>query len=99
MRVASDTGQVLFTTTSADGTTQSNHAWKMGRQRLRCTIPGNFLAPGRYLITVTEPAGDYKHVRLNVVSFNVSEEHSLAARDARPGVVVPILDWTHEIVS
>jgi hypothetical protein len=96
LRVASDQGSPVFTSASTDEMPQLNAAWRMGRQRLRCRIPGNFLAPGRYLISVTEPAGDYEHFRPNIISFNVSEQNSLAARDGRPGVVAPILEWRSE---
>lgn len=96
LRVSSDQGSLVFTSASTDQMNQLNAAWRMGRQRLRCRIPGNFLAPGRYLISVTEPAGDYEHFRPNIISFNVSEQNSLAARDGRPGVVAPILEWRSE---
>jgi lipopolysaccharide transport system ATP-binding protein len=96
VRVASEMGEVLFTTTSADNLAQQVHEWTQGRHRFRCRIPANFLAPGVYQISVSEPRGGYDIVRDSVLSFTISEENSLSARDARPGRIAPLLEWTRE---
>jgi len=96
VRVAGETGETLFTTTSADNLVEHVHEWTQGRHRFRCRIPGNFLAPGVYHISVSEPRGGYDIVRDSVLSFTISEENSLSARDARQGRIAPLLEWTRE---
>jgi lipopolysaccharide transport system ATP-binding protein len=93
-RVANESGEILFTTTSADNLPQHAHDWRMGANRFRCRIPPDLLAPGVYHVSVTEPRGGYDIVRDNVLSFTVSEEGSLFGRDARAGRIAPVLAWT-----
>jgi lipopolysaccharide transport system ATP-binding protein len=94
--VASESGELLFTTTSADRLPQHAHEWTMGRNRLCCRIPPNLLMPGVYHVSVTHPRGGHEIVRDSLLSFTVSEEHSIAARDARGGRIAPLLEWTAE---
>jgi lipopolysaccharide transport system ATP-binding protein len=97
MRLSNDLGDLLFTSTSADPTERPAHDWALGPQQFICRIPPNLLMPGRYFITVTEPNGGYSIVRENVLTFSVTEEASLAARDQRQGKLAPILEWTLKI--
>jgi lipopolysaccharide transport system ATP-binding protein len=99
MRLTSDTGDLLLTSTSADPTGQLNHDWKRGRHQFRCRIPADFLMPGRYFVTITEPYGAYDIPRENVLTFTVTEEGSLAARDQRGGKISPMLQWTGVAIS
>lgn len=94
MRLSSDTGDLLLTSTSADSLGEMTHEWKRGRQQYRCRIPADFLMPGRYFVTITEPYGGHDIVRENVLTFAVTEEGSLAARDQRAGKIAPLLQWT-----
>jgi lipopolysaccharide transport system ATP-binding protein len=94
LRLMNDFGENLLTTTSADDTGTLSHHWKPGRQRFRVRIPGSLLAPGRYIVTITEPHGDHVIVRENVLTFSVTEEHSLMALDERQGKIAPMLEWT-----
>jgi lipopolysaccharide transport system ATP-binding protein len=94
MRLSNDLGDLLFTSTSADPTERPAHDWALGPQRYVCRIPADFLMPGRYFITVTEPYGTYDIVRENVLTFSVTEEESLVARDQRQGKIAPVLEWT-----
>jgi lipopolysaccharide transport system ATP-binding protein len=96
VRIAGDSGEILLTTTSADRLPMHSHDWTMGAHRFRCRIPPNLLIPGVYLVSVTEPRGTYNIVRDSVLSFTVSEENSLFARDARAGRIAPLLEWTME---
>jgi lipopolysaccharide transport system ATP-binding protein len=93
MRLLNDGGEVLLTSTSADPSRKLNHDWERGPQRFRCRIPADFLMPGRYFVTITEPYGSYDMLRENVLTFTVTEEGSVA-RDQRQGKVSPILEWT-----
>jgi hypothetical protein len=54
--------------------------------------------PGRYFVTITEPYGSYEILRENVLTFAVTEEGSVAARDQRQGKVAPILEWSRSDV-
>jgi len=94
MRLLNDGGEVLLTSTSADPSGKLNHDWERGPQRFRCRIPPSFLMPGRYFVTITEPYGSYDILRENVLTFTVTEEGSVAARDQRQGKIAPILEWT-----
>ena len=94
LRLMNDTGDLLLTTTSADRSGELHHEWKRGRQTFRCRIPPDLLMPGRYFVSVTEPYGGYDILRENVLTFSVTEENSLAARDERQGKIAPILEWT-----
>jgi lipopolysaccharide transport system ATP-binding protein len=94
VRLMNDMAEVLLTSSSADGTRQKNHDWRLGRQQYRCRIPDHLLAPGRYFLTITEPAGTYDHVRTNVISFAVSEQNSLLGHGERQGKIAPLLQWT-----
>lgn len=93
VRVSSDTGEILFASTSADQLPQTSHPWTLGPHRFRCRIPGNTLIPGVYHVSVTEPRGGYDILRENILSFTVSEENNLFARDGRPGKIAPLLQW------
>jgi lipopolysaccharide transport system ATP-binding protein len=93
LRLYNDLGEHLFTSSSADNAANPNHEWKLGRQTLTCHIPPNFLLPGRYYVTITEPYGGYAIVRENVLTFSVTEQNSIATRDERGGKVAPKLVW------
>ncbi|HEX8410862.1 MAG TPA: ABC transporter ATP-binding protein [Thermoanaerobaculia bacterium] len=93
VRVSNDAGEILFTSTSADHLPQMNHAWTLGRHRFRCRVPANTFIPGVYHVSVTEPRGGYEILRENILSFTVSEENNLYARDGRPGKIAPLLEW------
>jgi lipopolysaccharide transport system ATP-binding protein len=94
MRLLNDGGEVLLTSTSADPSGKLNHDWERGPQRFRCRIPADFLMPGRYFVTITEPYGSYDMLRENVLTFTVTEEGSVAARDQRQGKIAPLLEWS-----
>jgi lipopolysaccharide transport system ATP-binding protein len=89
-----DAGEVLLTTTSSDGMASKFHPWTLGRHEFRAHVAPHLLAPGRYFLSVTEPCGGYDIMRDNVLSFSVSEQNSLAARDGRQGKIAPLLAWT-----
>ena len=94
LQIRNELAETVFTSTSADAGGQRNHAWALGRHRWRCRIPANFIAPGRYFVTVNEPYGTHDYHRENIMSFTVSEQNSLASIDGRAGKVAPLLEWT-----
>jgi lipopolysaccharide transport system ATP-binding protein len=94
LRLLNDMGEVLLSSSSADGTKQMNHAWVHGRQTYRCRIPGHLLAPGQYYITIREPAGARDiRTRNNIISFSISEQNSLLGHGERQGKIAPLLEW------
>jgi lipopolysaccharide transport system ATP-binding protein len=99
VRVMNDLGEVLLTSSSADGMRQANHEWHIGRQTFRCRIPGNLLAPGRYFLSILEPVVTHDRLRANVVSFAVSEQNSLLGHGERQGKIAPLLEWVKQPVA
>lgn len=92
--VSNESGELLFLSTSSDNLPEQMHPFALGANRFRCRIPANLLAPGVYHVSINEPRGAYDAMRDNILSFTVSEEGSLFARDARPGRMTPRLEWT-----
>ncbi len=86
---------IVLTTSNTDETDGSNQVWPLGRTISQCTIPGHLLAPGRYQLTISEPLDDGSNViHENIINFIVTEQNSLASRDGRLGVIVPLLSWS-----
>jgi lipopolysaccharide transport system ATP-binding protein len=96
LRIAREDGLVLLTTSNTDGVPTPNVSWPVGRQRVRCTIPGGILAPAKYFVTVSEPLEHGNALHENILSFTVSDQNSLVARDQREGTIAPLLEWTEE---
>jgi lipopolysaccharide transport system ATP-binding protein len=97
VRVHSDTGEILFASTSADHLAVGSHDWSLGQHRFRCRIPPHLLAPGVYHVSVSEPRMGYEIVHDNILSFTVSEEGNLFGRDGRPGKIAPLLQWETDL--
>lgn len=93
-RLVDDLGEIILTSSSADGTRMSNHEWKPGRQQFSCRIPPHLLAAGRYFLSVSEPGTP--NLRSNVISFSVSEQNSLLGHQDRPGKIAPLLAWRRD---
>jgi hypothetical protein len=93
-------GTAIFTSTSTDHLPALRAPWVRGHHRARCTVSGNFLAPGRYFVTVAEPLENGDDIlHHGVLAITISEQNSLAARDGRYGVVAPLLRWREEELS
>lgn len=84
---------------SSDTGSTLNEPWPVGRFRMRCTIPGGLLRPGRYFVTVAEPAGEAPIVHENVLDFTISEQNSVVARDGRSAMIAPVLPWEREALA
>jgi lipopolysaccharide transport system ATP-binding protein len=90
--VIAEDGTLIFGSLSSDGTPNVNQPFTHGRHRLSCSIPGNLLKPGRYVITAWVPHV-HQHIGLeSILSFVVSEENCGAT--ARYGIVAPLIRWT-----
>lgn len=90
-------GQTLLVTVSSDNLLHLNHQIPAGRHRYRCTIPGGLLRPGRYFVSMWEPTG-VRHLHHEaILSFTVTEEHSVAARHGQYGLIAPTLQWELDV--
>ena len=97
--IASAEGTPIFTSTSTDRLSAIREPWKLGRQRVRCTIPGHLLVPGRYFVTISEQVDMVEVLRERIFAFTVTEQNSLTTRDARLGIIAPLLEWRAEECS
>jgi lipopolysaccharide transport system ATP-binding protein len=96
--VTNQEGTVVLTTSNTDSSTTSKRPWPRGRIISDCLIPAHLLAPGRYHVTISEPVDDGSNIiHENIITFNISELNSLTARDARLGVIAPLLRWHEEV--
>jgi lipopolysaccharide transport system ATP-binding protein len=98
-RLNAEDGRAILTSSNTDPGGTSNRHWTLGRQVVRCRVPGHLLAPGRYYISVSEPLAFGNRIHEGVLSVTISEQGSLVARDGREGVVAPLLEWTEEMVG
>lgn len=99
MLVMAADGTTIFASASTDHATALREPWAMGRQRMRCVVPGHLLVPGQYYVTVSEPSDEYEIIHERVLAFTITEENSLMARDGRRGAVAPLLEWHREQAS
>ena len=95
-RLTRDDGLVILTSSNTDATPASNQPWRLGPQRLRCTIPGGWLAPAKYFVTISEPLEVGNVLHENILAVTISDQNSLVARDGREGVIAPLLEWREE---
>jgi lipopolysaccharide transport system ATP-binding protein len=96
IKLHNEYGEVLFTSSSADGTGHRTHPWPVGPGKLRCRIPGNLLQAGRYSISITRPRGGWELLHDNVVTFTVNEQNSFIGHEGRDGKIAPLLEWTRD---
>lgn len=94
LHVRNESGETVLLSTSADQSGRAAHEWRVGRNTLRCRIPGHLLAPGQYFISVNEPYGMHDNMRENILAFTVSEQNAVVAHEGRYGKVAPLLEWS-----
>ena len=87
-------GETLFVASSTDGTSRRADTLRPGRRKLRCRIPGNFLAPGRYSITINHPFATYETIHENIITFTVNEQNSTVMRETADVKLAPLLEWS-----
>ena len=92
-------GVVVLGSANSDGTPTLDMTWTAGRSISRCNIPAHFLAPGRYHVSISEPADAGSIVHEAILSFRISELGSLKSRDGRRGIVAPLLSWQSEQIE
>jgi lipopolysaccharide transport system ATP-binding protein len=95
-RIYNSDGLVVFTTTDDDSSGASTLPKKPGLYKAIFTIPGIFLASGKYYLLVAAHFPNrriYEQIEQTVV-FEVSPSASLSGLDGRLGVVAPLLSWS-----
>jgi lipopolysaccharide transport system ATP-binding protein len=91
LQIRNDLGEVLFTSSSADGTGRRDQPLRPGRQQARCRIPAHLLMPGRYSVSVNHPFATYEGMHENIITFTINEQNSVS--DGREGKIAPLLEW------
>jgi lipopolysaccharide transport system ATP-binding protein len=95
--VLTESGTPILTSASTDARESLNEELPLGRHRLTCTIPAHLLRPGRYVVSISEPVGVEAHlIHEGALSFTITEQNSLAARDYRTALITPVLPWGNE---
>lgn len=94
LRIVSESGTIIFTTTDAD----KPNAWNVtdrseGRYLSVCRIPGNLLRSGKFFLTVgARRHGTWIELYENLIMFEVSAVGNPIGPH-RLGVITPVLDW------
>lgn len=92
--ITNSEGVIVLTSSSTDLENALEEPWKEGEFEMRCRVPAHLLSPGRYTLTFSEPDGrGGNRIHQDALSFVVSRIGSLVERDARAGVVAPMLTW------
>ncbi|HYC59645.1 MAG TPA: polysaccharide ABC transporter ATP-binding protein [Thermoanaerobaculia bacterium] len=92
--VLTESGTPILTSANTDAGEVLNQELPVGRQQLVATIPAHLLRPGRYVVSISEPDGEGHIVHEGALSFTITEQNSLAARDYRTALITPVLPWT-----
>ena len=94
-----DYGVLVWSSCDTDAMPYINKRWLPGRYEERCALPAEWLAPGRYSISISRPLDDGNELVEDVCTFDVDAQATLAARDGRGGVVAPLLSWHSEVLA
>lgn len=94
LRIVSESGTIIFTTTDADKlNSESRTARSEGQYVSVCRIPGNLLRPGKFFLTVgARRHGTWIELFENLIMFEVSAVGNPVDPN-RLGVITPVLDW------
>ena len=96
-RLEDASGGVVLSSSSVDADGLRHRPWRIGRSREVCTLPGGWLSPGVYALTISEENDDGSDaIRERILSFRIGADHSPSERDGRQGVLTPILPWSFE---
>ena len=100
-RVTDAHGTILWTSWDTDATVwNSGKIHEPGDYASTCTVPGNLLKPGRYLVSVgafiwREPL-DSTYPHTSVLSFDVSQAGYRFSPYDRDGAIAPLFGWRVE---
>jgi len=92
-------GEAIFASADTDAFPAVRRPWTPGHHRSRCIVPAYLLAPGQYFVTISEPVEATEVLHEHILSFSVTEQNSLMARDGRRGVIAPMLAWQKELIE
>jgi len=93
-------GQLIFEAMDTDLPEWKGRVREPGHYLATCTVPGYFLKPGRYymsLVSFVERVKIIEH-RKNVLAFDVSEV-GYCLNPGRRGVISPVLEWEVNYVN
>jgi len=95
VRICCSEGAVVFTTSDADHAGVSALPKNPGNFRARFSIPGGFLRPGTYYLTLGAhmPSRCIYEQLDEAVIFEISPVGSLTSLDGRLGIVAPLIPW------
>ena len=93
LQIRNQHDQPILSSASTDGSSVRRKEMPPGSYIETCEIPGHFLAPGTYFLTISQPAIDGDIVIENICTFTIDSADSLAGIDGRAGFVAPQLRW------
>ena len=100
--ITADDGTVVFESKDTDPGDQGMPSG-VGSHLARCQLPGRFLNAGRFYVTVIidRPHQELLFKRDQALGFAIqaTDGAGLRASDTRLGLVRPILEWHHEVLS
>ena len=95
LTVLNDKGETVFVTWDTDSTGLEGAVREAGEHVSTCTIPADFLKPGRFLIHAVAHVPDVQMVdlRLRAVAFEISPA-GYRYKLSREGSITPLFQWT-----
>ncbi|MFQ5604266.1 MAG: ABC transporter ATP-binding protein [bacterium] len=93
-RLTNMAGEIVWTSWDVDTTDWSHREREPGRYVSICTVNGNLLRPGPYLVSVGSltPRGRFLSYHEHVLTFEISSMGFPLNLD-RGGVITPLLEW------
>ena len=96
MRLSDSQGNILWTSWDIDTVERGSYIRESGHYVSGCRIPGGWLRPGRYFLSIGSHNGTSElSYHENVVGFDISQSESRIPR-GRIGVLTPLFEWTIE---
>jgi lipopolysaccharide transport system ATP-binding protein len=96
-------GETVFTTSDSDTTMTRADIRTPGSYRSTVSIPGKLFKVGRLYATFSAdiPAERVVFAAVDALELDVVdlEPDDFAERNGRPGVIAPILDWSHQLLA
>jgi lipopolysaccharide transport system ATP-binding protein len=99
-RLSDSLGNAIWTSWDSDSIDWDGRVRKPGRYRSLCNVPGSWLRPDRYLLSIGAFINNVKEITYheNVLTFDVSPVGS-TLNENRIGIVRPVFKWEVEQVN
>lgn len=97
LSVMDSRGNIVFTTWDNDSTSLRGRTRQPGLYRSRCKMPGSFLRPGLYWVTIGAHVYNVKEIEYHeyILSFEISQVN-YPFNESRLGILTPVLQWIVE---